>query len=66
MMQFVSEVTVQRQTTRAVQEPVDVQLRSIGGRTVNLRWDGSGDQGRLTVVTPQRVHQVDASTRTAS
>ena len=56
--EFVSEVTVQRQATRAVQEPVDVQLRSIGGRTVNLRWDGSGDQGRLTVVTPQCVRQV--------
>ena len=55
---FVSEMTVRRQTTRAVQEPVDVQLRSIGGQSLNLRWDGSGDQGRLRVVTPQRVHQV--------
>lgn len=55
---FASEVTVRRQTTRAIQEPVDVQLRSIGGRTVNLRWEGSGDQGHLSAVTPVRMHQV--------
>jgi Omp85 superfamily domain len=55
---FVSQLTVRRETTRAVQEPVDVQLRSVGGQTVNLQWDGSGDRGRLTVVTPRRVCQV--------
>jgi hypothetical protein len=55
---FVSEVTIRREATRSVREPVDVQLRSLGGRSVNLRWDGSGEQGRLVVVTPRRVCQV--------
>ena len=55
---FQSAVTVRREATRDVHEPVDVQLRSIGGRRVNLRWDGSGAAGHLVVVTPQRMHQV--------
>ncbi len=52
-----STVTVRRAASREVHEPVEVELRSIGGQPVRLRWDGSGDQARLTAVTPQRIHQ---------
>jgi hypothetical protein len=54
---FVSHVTIERHASRAVQEPVDVQLRSIGGQAVKVRWNASGAEGEVTVVTPRRVHQ---------
>ena len=54
---FRSTVTVRREASREIHEPVDVELRSVGGQPVRMRWDGSGDQGRLTAVTEQRVHQ---------
>jgi len=50
-------VTVQRHASREIHEPVDVQLRSIGGQPVQLRWDGSGEAGHLVAVTPQRMCQ---------
>jgi hypothetical protein len=52
-----STVTVRRDASREVHEPVDVALRRIGGEPVRLRWDGSGDQARLTATTAQRMHQ---------
>jgi hypothetical protein len=55
---FVSHVTIERQASRAVQEPVDVQLRSIGGQDVTVRWNASGAEGHVTAVTPRRVCQV--------
>jgi hypothetical protein len=55
---FISRVTVERQASRAVQEPVDVRFRSIGGQDVTLRWNASAAAGDLTVVTPRRVRQV--------
>jgi hypothetical protein len=54
---FRQAVTVRRHASREIHEPVDVQLRSIGGQPIRLRWDGSGDEGRLTAVTPRRVWQ---------
>lgn len=50
-------VTVRRQASREIHEPVEVQLRSIGGQPVQLRWDGSGNEGKLTAVTPRRMCQ---------
>jgi hypothetical protein len=50
-------VTVRRSASREIHEPVDVQLRSIGGQPVRVRWDGSGDDGHLIVETPQRMVQ---------
>lgn len=44
---WLDQVTVQRHSSRPIHEPVKVQLRSIGGEKVDLRWDGSGDEGRL-------------------
>ncbi|HKC83912.1 MAG TPA: BamA/TamA family outer membrane protein, partial [bacterium] len=54
---FRSTVTVRRAASREIHEPVDVELRSFGGQPVRLRWDGSGDQARLTAVTAPRVRQ---------
>ncbi len=50
-------VTVQRQSSREIHEPVDVELRSIGGQPLRLRWDGSGDAGHLVAQTPGRMCQ---------
>ncbi len=55
---FRNELTVRRQAARAVHEPVEVQLRSISGQLVKLRWDGAGDTARLSAVTPRRMHQI--------
>jgi hypothetical protein len=54
---FVDEVTVRRVAAREVHEPVEVQLRSIGGEAIDLRWDGGGDMARLTARAPFRVQQ---------
>ncbi|HJZ96088.1 MAG TPA: hypothetical protein VKE70_06255 [Candidatus Solibacter sp.] len=54
---FEHSVIVRRTASREIHEPVDVRLQSIGGQRVDLRWDGSGDQARLTVVTPGRMQQ---------
>jgi hypothetical protein len=53
-----TDVTVQREASRRLREPVDIELRSIGGHAVRVRWDADGEEGRLSVNTPQRVHQV--------
>jgi len=50
-------VTVRRDTSRALREPVDVELRGIGGQPVRLHWDGDGGAGRLSTMTPQRMCQ---------
>ncbi|HVO22653.1 MAG TPA: BamA/TamA family outer membrane protein, partial [Candidatus Margulisiibacteriota bacterium] len=55
---FVSRLRIERQSTRPVQEPVDVQLRSIGGQQVTAHWNAGGTDGEVAVVTPRRVHQV--------
>ena len=52
-----STVTVRREASREIHEPVDVELRRIGGERVRLRWDGNGDEGLLTARTAHRVHQ---------
>jgi hypothetical protein len=51
-------ITIRRDSSRAVEEPVDVQLRSLGGQPVNLRWEGHGDHATLTTTTQRRVWQV--------
>ena len=50
-------VTVRRHASREIHEPVEIELRGISGQPVRLRWDGSGDEGRLTVMTPRRLQQ---------
>jgi hypothetical protein len=54
---FMSELGVRRETTRPIEEPVDVALRSIGGQTVLVRWDGHGDSAHLRVATPWHAWQ---------
>jgi len=51
------EVVVRRASTRAVEEPVDVDLRGLGGTPLRLRWDGRGEQGRLQGTSRQRFYQ---------
>ena len=50
-------VTVRREASRPIIEPVTVRLRSIGGREVNLRWNGEGDVAVLSSDTPARMWQ---------
>jgi hypothetical protein len=50
-------VTIARESSRPVTEPVTVRLRSVGGRDVDLHWDSKGDVGRLTATTSRRVCQ---------
>jgi len=54
---FHHEVTVVRESSRPIREPVTVRLRSVGGRDVDVRWDGEGTIGELSTETPQRVCQ---------
>ncbi len=53
-----STVTVRRQASRAVFEPVTIGLRSIGGREVDVRWSGRGEVGQVSAQTPWHVCQV--------
>ena len=55
--QYLDRVTVRRESSRPIVEPVPVQLRSIGGEKIDLRWDGAGDTGELTARAPFRVQQ---------
>jgi hypothetical protein len=50
-------ITVIRESSRPIVEPVPVRLRSIGGHDVDLCWNGQGDSGRLTAHTPGRMYQ---------
>jgi hypothetical protein len=54
---FHHRLTIVRESSRPVREPVQVRLRSLGGRDVNVRWDGTGQIGDLSVETPRRVWQ---------
>lgn len=55
--EFHQAVTVRRESSRRIIEPVMIRLRGVGGHPVDLRWDGNGEVGRLTVETPQRMCQ---------
>lgn len=54
---FRHTVTVERRSSRPIVEPVTVRLRSIGGRTVDLHWEGRGDTGQVVGETPGRMWQ---------
>jgi hypothetical protein len=54
---FRHTATVLREASRPIVEPVTVRLRSIGGRQVDVRWNGRGDSGRVSVETPARMCQ---------
>ncbi len=54
---FHHTLTIRRDASRPITEPVTVRLRSIGGRDVELRWDGRGDVAVFSAETPQRVWQ---------
>jgi hypothetical protein len=54
---FHHRLTIVRDSSRPVTEPVQVRLRSLGGRDVDVRWDGSGQVAELSVNTPRRVCQ---------
>lgn len=55
--EYRNDVVVRRRVSRDVQEPVDVELRSLGGEPIRLRWDGNGDEGHLQAMSSERVYQ---------
>jgi len=55
--EFRSTMTLRRESSRPIREPVTVRLRSLGGRTVDVRWEGVGDVGEVSVATPDRMWQ---------
>ncbi len=52
-----STVHVRRDASRRVVEPVTIRLRSIGGRDVDVRWNGEGNAAVVTAETPYKVRQ---------
>jgi hypothetical protein len=52
-----SAVSVRRESSRPIAEPVTIRLRSLGGRYVDVHWNGVGDVGQLAADTPYRVCQ---------
>jgi len=54
---FRHTMTLRRDASRPIAEPVTVRLRSIGGRTVDIRWNGRGDAAELSTSTPERMWQ---------
>lgn len=50
-------VALRRDSARPVIEPVTIRLRSLGGRWIDIRWDGVGDTGQVGSDTPFRVWQ---------
>jgi len=54
---FRSRVTVRREASRSIVEPVTVRLHSLGGRHVDVRWDGRGDVAEVSADTDRRVYQ---------
>ena len=55
--EYRNDVVVRRRANREVHEPVDLELRSIGGEPMRLRWDGSGDEGHLQVTSSDPMYQ---------
>lgn len=55
--EFRSTVTVRRESSRPFIQPVTVRLRSLGGRHLDIRWNGEGDVAELSARTPYRVWQ---------
>ncbi|MBI4518626.1 MAG: hypothetical protein HY699_22745 [Deltaproteobacteria bacterium] len=51
------QLSLLRDSSRPVTEPVTVRLRSSGGRELDLRWDGRGDVGHLSAETTAPVRQ---------
>lgn len=51
------EVVVRRHSERRVDEPVEVELRGLGGTPLQLRWEGQGEEGRLQGRNRQRFYQ---------
>ncbi|MBI3388973.1 MAG: hypothetical protein HY027_14660, partial [Deltaproteobacteria bacterium] len=50
-------LTIRRDASRSITEPVTVRLRSVGGRDVDLRWDGRGERVQLSAETLERMWQ---------
>jgi hypothetical protein len=55
---FVARLTVERESSRAVVEPVEVHLRGYWDDRLDLLWDGPGAAGHLEAESPFRVRQV--------
>ncbi len=49
--------TIRREASRPIREPVTIRLYSLGGRAVDVRWDGVGDVGEVSVTTPDHMWQ---------
>jgi len=54
---FRSTATVRRDSSRQVAEPITIRMRSVGGQDVDVRWNGDGDTGQVSVETSQPVWQ---------
>ena len=50
-------VRVRRDASRPIVEPVTVRLRSVGGRTIDLRWDGQATVGEVAADSSGRMWQ---------
>lgn len=44
---YETTITIQRDSSRPIREPVPVVVRSIGGESLRLTWDGDGATGHL-------------------
>lgn len=50
-------VGVHRDASRPIFEPVPLRLRGLGGEPVDVLWHGTGDDGEVSVETPDRMYQ---------
>jgi len=55
---YVTEITVRRDSSRPIREPVPVTVYGVGGESLHLRWDGDGDTGHLRVAPSPRPWRV--------
>lgn len=53
----ITDLTIRRQSSRPIREPVPVTVRTLGGDIVHLTWDGDGDIGHLHVESAGRPWQ---------
>jgi hypothetical protein len=55
---FRTDVAVRRESSRAINEPVTIRMRTVGGADVDLKWNSQGDAALLSEKTDRRVYQV--------
>jgi len=55
---FRTDVAVRRESSRAIDEPVTIRMRTVGGAEVDLKWNSQGEAALLSQKTDRRVYQV--------